>query len=507
MKKTGYFILALLALVSCQTKEYTPVEEGLDGGVYKIVAKLSDETRVSITDGGKASWQSGDKIALYDGSSFVTFNLTDPATGEFSGPAGSYTGLAVYPADGVYAWSVDAGNLIVDLPAAYTYAPGQTSAPMIAKAGTGETTFYFTAVSGLFKFSFSNVPDGVDTFRFATSEKVNGSFNLGVPAPGTTICEIDGAANDAEKAITVTIPAGLHADDMVFYIPAPVTNAGRKYAGFAVSLSAYGVPSAEVSSSKTWELARHQMQRMKNVDCHNALPDRLYMVGDCLDKGWSFDVDQSLAKVAPGIYRASDVLLKTSGGFKIYFNADWSASWLSVDAENSGYTSETGFADLNLIGGEFYKAREGVGDTQIYLNGRGYYAPFSYDFEVNLNTRKFNVTPHKIYYVGGCVDSWGLTESQMLTQTSPGVYECDLTIKDVEDWNGLQFYSMPEYWGASWAADVEHSTHSDIILTTRKEYKDAHGDTDPQFYPLQLGYTPGDYHLTLNFNTMRITLN
>jgi len=514
MKKTALFFIAALVCAGCQMKDPMPEntiedksEGQIDNGQYKVVAKLSEVTRVSITDAGKAAWQADDKIALYDGTQFVAFDLVNAETGEFSGPAGTYTGLAVYPAPaaGGYGWSVNgSGELIMDMPSTYTFSVNQTSAPMIAEA-SGDT-FYFRAVTGLFKFSFSNVSSGAREFRFSTSEKVNGSFNLGVPAPGTTICGIEGAATDGEKAVIITIPESAVASNMVFYVPAPVTNDGRKYAGFSITISNQGVPYAEVSSAKVWTLDRLQMRRFKEVDCNSSLPDKLYMVGDCLDEGWNFSESQALTKTAPGIYRANNVhITKPDGwgdaGFKIFFNNDWSATWLSYDDKNSGYTSGSGFADITIIGGEYYKARESAGDTQIYLNGRGYYYPNYYDLEVNLNTRKLSVTPHKIFYVGGCVDSWSLTDSQTLTQTSPGIYEGDITIKNVEDWNGLQFYSMPDYWGPSWASDG-----NTLNIISREAYKAAHDNEDPQFRPLQMGYSAGNYHLTLNFNTMKITL-
>jgi len=499
MKKTGYFILALLAFVACQTKDYTPVEDGPEGGVYKIVAKFSDETRVSVTDGGKASWQSGDKIALYDGSSFVTFNLTDPATGEFSGPAGSYTGLAVYPADGVYTWSVDADNLILDLPAAYTYAPGQTSAPMIAKAGTGETTFYFTAVSGLFKFPFSHVPDGVNAFRFVTGKKVNGSFNLGVPAPGTTVCELADAAGDDEKTITVTIPDGQRADDMVFYIPVPVTGAEKKYEGFTVSLLADATPYVEVTSAKTWELGRHQMQRLKNTDCDAALPEKFYLVGSTTVPTWSFD-GYTLGKVSKGVYWAAGVPMDFGGGndcgFRLHtaYN-DW----------NNLYTYKDGGYDAGGIQLAYHDAG---GDPPQILPGQYGYSSGRYDVTFNVYTKKLTlvpaVGPEKLYLVGTPFTwSWNFSGTPMTrVALSASQYSAsDIVMNlDADDW-GFRIYTGYDDWNNLYTyKDGGYDTNG-----VQLAYHDAGGDP-PQIFLRPMGFTSGTYDLVFDISTMWLAL-
>lgn len=502
MKKTGYVLLALLAMASCQNKETFNVEPESDN-VFRIFAKLDEDTRVAITDAGKASWQDGDKIALYDGSAFVTFSLTDATTGEFSGPAGTYTGLAVYPADGVYSWSVSSGDLIMNIPSAYTFASGQTSAPMIAKVSSVDDTFYFTPVAGLFKFSFSNVPAGVNAFRFATSEKINGSFNLGDPTPGTTACEVEGAANDGEKAITINIPSGLLASDMVFYVPAPVTTAGRQYSGFTISLTGDAGTYSEVESTKTWELARKQMQRLKNVDCDANLVDKLYIVGNVSNPQWSFD-GYSLKKVSHGKYWAAGVPMEFGSegdcGFRLYTIKD---DWNNVFTyKGDGYTS----AEIQLA------YHDAGGDPPQILPGKYGFSSGMYDLTFDFYTKKLTLTPSqgpdKLYLVGSNF-SWGWnfngTPLTRVDLSHTQYFASDIVMNngsaDPVDYWGFRIYTQSDVWNYLYTYGGGSSDATGIQLY----YHDSWGDP-AQIFPLEKGFASGTYDISFDVGTMWLTL-
>ena len=218
-----YLAAAAMSVAACSTKENAFVPDNL----YTVTARMGEasEVRVAISDTGSPSWQEGDAIALYNGTAFVRFTLTDAASGTFSGPVGTYTGLAVYPAD--FTWTMDGDNLSVELPATYTYAPGQTFSPMIAKAAAGED-FSFFPVAGVYKFTFTNIPADVSEFTFTTSEKINGTFNLGTPDPGTTVLPIEGAASDGQKSITVAIPPFISMSFCVLIsLDSSITDTGR----------------------------------------------------------------------------------------------------------------------------------------------------------------------------------------------------------------------------------------------------------------------------------------
>ena len=355
-------------------------EEDTITGEYTITAEIEadESTRVAISDDGIASWQEGDKIALFDTdkAQFVGFTLTDAASGTFTGVAGNYSGLAVSPAD--YTWTYEGGSLRMELPSSLIYEPGRTMAPMIALEEGG--VYAFKPVSGLFKFTFTNVPSGVTEFRFASNKKSAGVFDLGSPNPGTTVAGVANAASDSEKYVTVSIPSGKVTSQMSFYIPAMVTSAYNSYDGFSVSISKAGVPYAMAASAKQWNFERKQMRRLKALDCSEfgSMPGSVYLLGDCFSSDgaqqWNFAYAPQLVKVAPGVYEGTVQLVNAAGGFKIYLGADWNAPCLCLDSVNS--TAD----NLIVVGGE----------DEIYPSGYGF-TEDEYIFTLNIGLGKISI--------------------------------------------------------------------------------------------------------------------
>ena len=300
MKKLVYILACGLLFAACG--KFAAPESSIEGiQAMTIYASLPDEfVKVSISDdGGIASWQSGDQIALYDGSDFVTFTLSDAATGAFTGPSGDYTGLAVYPAAMANSVNID-GELLLTLPDQYNWSSACTNAPMIAVSTSNAYTFY--PVGGLFKFTFSNIPAGVTKLHFSSDgQKISGSFNVGKPTPGTSVLPRQNATSDSEKAVSINLSAG-HASTMSFYLPVPIFDDH-----FAVSLSGDdGIPFAELNSSI--DVTRCQMRRYKSQDCADALPAKIYLIGGCLDNGWSFSDDHVLTNGDNGVYRGLETI-------------------------------------------------------------------------------------------------------------------------------------------------------------------------------------------------------
>ena len=497
MKKITVLLGLALILAACE-RAPLGVEESTPDGTLTIFASIPEsvETSASISDAGSPAWQEGDAIALYDGSAFVTFTLSDVSTGAFTGPSGDYTGLAVFPAS--FAGNVSEGELTLNLPAEYSWQEGQSFAPMIAVSETDNFCFY--PVSGLFKFTFTDIPADASSLHFSTGSKLNGAFNIGVPNPGTSVISRANASTDPEKVVKVNLPSG-HPSTMSFYLPAPVYEAG--YAGFSVSISGDdGVPAGEISSSKTWTLARGQMLRFKSTSCLDALPPKVYLIGGCLSPSWSWSDSNALTKGEGAIYTGTIEIVNTQG-FKMYLNNDWSATWLSIDEANS--TS----SNLIVVGGEAYKAAHSVSDTQVYPSAFGY-GTGSYDVTLNLATKRLtfeasSTGPEKLYLHGGCFSpSWDFSENLVLSRTSAGIYEGDVAIQNVADWNGFKIWT-DQNWTFWYGASAE-SSHDDIIIVDGDAYCKATGATDAQILPLQYGYAPGTYHMVLNLNTMRLTL-
>lgn len=473
MKK--YFVILGMALVgaACERAALPTLPETEMMTVYAALEEEAEpeSTRVSISDAGVPAWQSGDAIALYDGTQFVTFHLKDASTGAFEGPVGSYTGLAVYPA--AIAGSVSSnGQLTLNLPEQYNWQEGQTNAPMIAVSTTDNFTFY--PLAGLMKFTYTSIPADVTSLRFGTGSKVSGSFSIGSPLPGTSVISQDSAQSDPEKFITVNIPAG-HPSTMSFYLPVPVSTSG--YTGFSVALSADdGVPAAEITSTTSFTLGRHEMRRYKSKDCSSTLPAKIYLIGDCLNPSWGWSESNTLVKGEGAVYTGS-INLTQNGGFKIYLSNDWSATWLSIDETNSASDN------LIIVGGEAYKAAHSVGDTQIRLNNYGY-APGKYTMTVNLSTKRMTLQaetsgPAILYLVGSPFTwSWSF-DGTPLTRQSSGLYTASDIAMDFGPGDyGFRIYTEYNVWNNLYTYKDGGYDSTGIQLA----YHDAGGDP-PRFSP------------------------
>ncbi|MBP5397597.1 MAG: hypothetical protein J6Y32_03045 [Bacteroidales bacterium] len=515
MKKTLFFFLAGLVLASCAKSADPAAETVADpaGETMTIFAGIPEDaftepsvsaegaTRLSVSDAGIPSWQTGDQIALYNGTGFVTFTLADASTGAFSGPAGTYT-LAVYPA--VIADSVNGeGELILNLPAVYGWASDCTNAPMVGLIENGECTFY--SMGGLFKFTFSNIPETVNALHFASSgRKITGTFNVGVPDPGNTVIPLENAETDAEKAVSFSLPAS-HASTMTFYVPVPLFDDT-----FTISLSSDdGIPSAELST--TISVARRQMRRYKSQDCAASLPDKIFLIGGCMQNDWTFSENHVLVKGENGVYTGTETI--TTGGedwrgFKMYMGNDWGATWLSIDEENSSY------GNLIPYGGEAYKAAHSVADTQVYPSVLGY-EDGTYDITLDLINKTMTMTPASepeedpwlsAYYLSGDIfdPDWGWpspgTVGLTLQKQAVGIYTCTTYLYLDHSNRSFKFWEDTN-WGGEYkfSGTYNSSDHSFGIVK---------GSGDPAFMPYDYGYqASGYYEIRVDFKQMKLFLS
>ena len=199
MKKNFILFAAICAAVavSCTPKELaidTPAEEGVsDVKLIPITITASLEgTKADMVD-VKWTWQSGDKLAVYDGTDKREFTLDESAAGtavaKFTGEvAETFTSLqAVFP--------YEAAGATFDtpiIPAVQTVTSGTTIDPnaMIAVAERAEQVaddefnFYFTSGVSMLRFT---VPDGVQKVILHTEGK-------------------EAAIAGASRSVTVTVP-------------------------------------------------------------------------------------------------------------------------------------------------------------------------------------------------------------------------------------------------------------------------------------------------------------
>ena len=222
MKK--YFILfaAICAAVavSCTPKELvidTPAEEGVsDVKLIPITITASLEgTKADMVD-VKWTWQSGDKLAVYDGTAKREFTLDESAAGtavaKFTGEvAETFTSLqAVFPYE---AAGESFGTPLI--PAKQTIPSGATIDPaaMIAiaesaeKVSDDEFNFYFTSGVSMLRFT---VPDGVQKVILHTEGKEatiageSRSVTVSVPGAGQYWAAVNPAAYEGLKVFART---------------------------------------------------------------------------------------------------------------------------------------------------------------------------------------------------------------------------------------------------------------------------------------------------------------
>ena len=234
------------------------------------------------------------------------------------------------------------------------------------------------------------------------------------------------------------------------------------------------------------------------------LPDHLYMLGGCFSWGWTW-TGTTLDKVSDNIYEASNVTMnfnesdpQNPNGFKVFPKKDnWNTYYaMTDDATNSN-------VKFSLVE---------TTDVPQFYPGKIGYASGVYDIRLDVTTyvATFTLTggsggdPSAPLYIAGDALSTGWTLTSV-PSTGNGIYEMDVTLvlpAGYEQMGGFKFFSDTN-WTEMYVAD-DASTHDNIIVVRKADYSGV--VNDPQFFPGQLGYNVGNYHLVLNTNTMTLTL-
>ena len=236
------------------------------------------------------------------------------------------------------------------------------------------------------------------------------------------------------------------------------------------------------------------------------LPNSLYILGNCVEWSWTF-TGTTLDKSSDGIYTAKNINMRFGTnenplGFKVFLKEN---QWSPYFAMGSDATYE----NVTI---------QKVEDTDVpqFYPGKLGYTDGVYDISMTFNTMVASFTrlgdipggdlPDVMYLHGGCFNPvWSFDDNLVLTKTSSGIYEGDITIIEAESWDGFKIWTdknWTKWYGASAA-----STHDNIIIVDGQAYCEETGSADAQIYPVTLGYSPGAYHFTLNMNTMRLTMS
>lgn len=227
--------LSLMSVISCG--KFSPAGdtagngEAGDGVRVELQAALSRDTKATLDETGKVSWEISDKIAVHTSKGEVkTFDMfaLEGNVAKFSAvlAAGeSPSELAVFPAADFR--SMADGAATIRYPYTYTYLENKMNAPMASVIGEGGN-LYFRHLGGMIRVVCPCVPPGAASFNLAARDNVNskdlkivGDFTL---TPGenmsiateqssgynTAIVKFDASETSTSKTFDIPVPTGTY---------------------------------------------------------------------------------------------------------------------------------------------------------------------------------------------------------------------------------------------------------------------------------------------------------
>lgn len=249
MKKIYLISGVILALATMSCNKENAAVETPSGTVLKAVIG-TDDTKAAHTRYKDVVWSAGDALAVYNGSDFTQFSLTDgdgTTSGTFTASSDvTPTGFAVYPYAEVKSYD-GSKNVTLTLPAEYTWAEQSLNAPMLALV-SGSDLATFKQLCGYFKIDVDNLPATASKLVFFTEEQViTGDFDVDVTSewPGIYNWNVGNEWDRARRTVTVNFTAG-EKSSRTFYIPVP----GGNYTKFKVSIQNAG--GEDLITPKTW---------------------------------------------------------------------------------------------------------------------------------------------------------------------------------------------------------------------------------------------------------------
>lgn len=224
-----------MSVISCE--EFVPAgdaagnEEICDGVRVELHASLPQDTKATLTQTGKVSWEMSDKIAVYTSKDAVkTFEMfaLEENVAKFSAVLQTEedpSDLAVFPAADFR--SMTDGVATIRYPYTYTYQENKMNAPMASLVADGED-LYFKHLGGMIRVVCPYVPVGAATFNLIARDNVNskdlkivGDFTL---TPGnnmsiatehssgynTAIVRFDASETVTSKTFDIPVPTGTY---------------------------------------------------------------------------------------------------------------------------------------------------------------------------------------------------------------------------------------------------------------------------------------------------------
>lgn len=232
LKKISILLSVISIIVSCVKESAGNGFENMNvRGNVELFARLGEDTKATVTNGGVVSWQDTDNIGVYTSNSRIeTFEVSsiEGRVAVFSADlqiGETPKGLAVYPA--VSFKSLSEESVTVAYPATCIYEENAMKAPMVAVIGS-DNELSFKHVGGLIRVSCPAAPSRAVAFSLvAKGKKIVGNFTCEIEEGMNVLAENSSSNNTA----SVSFPAGSSA--LAFNIPVPTGEYGEIVARFS----------------------------------------------------------------------------------------------------------------------------------------------------------------------------------------------------------------------------------------------------------------------------------
>ena len=210
--------LAGVLLGSCAVED-APVSERTICAIME-----SDQTRTSVSDGGRFAWSTGDKVWIKTTNGSVAGTLSSGAgTAYATFTTGAFIGEledgAVYPYNSGH--SVSGTQLSVVLPSSYDLGSNLANTNAVMYGVNVDGTIRFNHLAGVMRFKFKNVPAGTDKFQITLDKKISGTFTADLTAD-LPVIETKVTCNASEKTVTLNFDPLTSVSDICLYVPLPV---------------------------------------------------------------------------------------------------------------------------------------------------------------------------------------------------------------------------------------------------------------------------------------------
>ena len=253
-------VLLLLAGCARQEVDFTPA-----GSLLTARLESDSDTRVSVSgktsgdEGGKFSWNTGDKIAVYVDGAYKKDIVVEPSTGRIS-VNGTRSHFAVYPADAADDANYGNTTLNVTLPDSYDIsdivaASGTTPSdpyardedwspvPMVAVNDPLSDILYFRHVGGLLRVKWAGMPADTKSVTVEFDTDITGSYTVNLTDPYNPTIKTQGTATNNKVTFKISDSGLSAAQTVCLNIPVPTGNYG------SVTLKAYDMVSPDASST------------------------------------------------------------------------------------------------------------------------------------------------------------------------------------------------------------------------------------------------------------------